>query len=384
MKKLLLAATLIFGLAAPAQAQGTLTIAGNVQQNANGLPLSGGLLYTYVVNTVGAAQTTFQDINLSVPNQWPLQADQNGRLPFFYLPSGSVHARLTDSAGNPQFDYPNMLVIGGASGGGGGGQAVDPTSIASTGDVKYRLSGENLAGWVILNGLTIGSASSGATGLANAAAQNLFVYLWANCPNNHCPVSPGGRGASGLADFNANKQLQLMDMRDSIPVGRDCMGSSCLGGLLASNIASGGGDSTDTPGAFGGVANQPITLTTLPNLTLPASVSGGTSGSLNVSVNVAGGIVTTGGSAIVTGGVYGGTAQQIISYGGGSQQTFPVPSAAISVAVPSEGGSFSGSGTGSTSGSLSVGAGGSASLSGGNVPLPVMNPFKLGTWYIKL
>src|SRR6516165_8371627 len=131
---------------ADAKAQGTLNVALQQQfaftgcsaaANVRGTPLIGGLLYFYQVGTVATRQDSFQDTGLTIPNPWPLQLDANGRVPMFYLSSGSVHVRLTDAGGVVQFDYPSMLVIG-PSGGGGGGAAVDPTTIASTGDIKYR------------------------------------------------------------------------------------------------------------------------------------------------------------------------------------------------------------------------------------------------------
>lgn len=256
-----------------AQAQGTLSIALQQQfaftnclsfANACGTPLSGGLLYFYQVGTVATVQNSFQDTGLTLTNPWPLVLDQNGRIPMFYLANGAVHVRLTDSAGVVQFDYPNMLVIGPSSGGGGGG-SVDPTTIASTGDVKSRLTSEFLTGWVKANAQTVGNATSGATQRANADTQSLFVYLWTNCPDAHCPV-PGGRGASGLADFSANKQITLPDLRGRIcsMVGLDDMGNSAAGRVLAQNVTSGGGDAPTTPNATVGENNHTLTQAQLP------------------------------------------------------------------------------------------------------------------------
>jgi hypothetical protein len=348
MKWLLTALALFF--VAPAHAQGTLPIAMNVNINQNGQPLAGALLYIYQVNTVGTPQIAFQDIGLTQPLPWPVVADQNGRLPMFYLASGSVHARLTDSGGNAQFDYPNILVINASSapsGGGGGGTTVDPTSVASTGDVKFRLSSEVLAGWVVLNGQTIGSATSGASGFASSTAQALFIYLWTNCPNAHCPVTPSGRGASALADFSAGKVLQLPDMRDSVMVGRDCMGNTCLGGILLSNITSGGTDTADTPQAFGGVANRTITLTNLPNLSLPVSIGAGQGAHAHT--------ISPQATQI-------NAAAQVGSSGANTAS----PGAAVTVAA--------------TLPAMT----GTASLAGSGVALPIMQPFKLGSFYIKL
>lgn len=253
-----------------AVAQGTLSLALTQQFSftacANsggvcGVPLIGGLLYFYQVGTVATPQNSYQDVGLTIPNPWPLVLDSSGRVPVFYLASGSVHVRLTDSGGVVQIDT-NSLVIGPAGGGGGGGGSVDPTTVAATGDIKFRITGETLTGWVKANGLTIGSAVSGATGRANADTQSLFTYLWTNCPDAHCPVL-GGRGGSAAADFAANKQLTVFDLRSRAPVGLDDMGASAAGRLLSSNVTSGGGDGPNTPNATGGEANHVLTLAEL-------------------------------------------------------------------------------------------------------------------------
>jgi hypothetical protein len=302
-----------------AQAQGTLPLA-LVQQfsftncqaftNACGTPLIGGLLYFYQVGTVATVQNSFQDTGLTLPNPWPLVLDSNGRVPNFYLANGSVHVRLTDANGVVQFDIPSALVIGASSGGGGGG-SVDPTTIASTGDTKFRFTSEFLTGWVKANAQTIGSATSGATQRANADTQNLFVYLWTNCPDAHCPVL-GGRGASGLADFTANKQITLLDCRGRIcGVGLDDMGNAAAGRIFAANVTSGGGDTVTTPNATGGEALHTLTLAQVPNgqftfndathtHTIPNVVtSGATVGTIAGSQITLGGTVTT--SAVATG-----------------------------------------------------------------------------------
>jgi microcystin-dependent protein len=223
-----------------------------------GTPLIGGLLYFYQIGTVATPQNSYQDTGLTIPNPWPLVLDSNGRVPVFYLASGSIHVRLTDAAGVVQFDT-NSLVIGPSGGGGGGGPSVDPTSIASTGDIKFRATAESnvtVPGWVWANGQTIGNAVSGAA-TASAATQALFIYLWTNCPDAHCTVS-GGRTASALADFNANKTITVFDLRARTPVGLDNMGATAAGRLLASNVTSGGGDGPTTPNATGGEANHTL------------------------------------------------------------------------------------------------------------------------------
>jgi len=78
----------------------------------------------------------------------------------------------------------------------------------TTGDVKITLKATADTGWVMFDDGTIGSASSGATTRANADTEALFTLLWNNTTNANCAVSTG-RGASGAADFAANKTLAL-------------------------------------------------------------------------------------------------------------------------------------------------------------------------------
>ena len=299
-----------------------------------GTPLSGGKLYFFYVGTVNTPQNSYQDTALSIANPSPLVLDSNGRVPPFYLANGAVHVRLTDSTGVVMFDYPNMLVIG-ASGGGGGGAGVDPTTIASTGDTKFRPTSETLTGWVFLNGLTIGSATSGASGRANADTQNLFVYLWTNCANAHCAVV-GGRGATGIADFQANKQLTLLDWRGQLPIGLDDMGNSAAGRLLASQVTSGGGDTVTTPNATGGASTTTVAQANLPNVNFTVTDPGHTH---TVPYNSG----STSGS------------------GGGSVPVGPGPI-----------------NTGSSTTGISVNSGGSGTAAN------TVSPFILGSWYIKL
>jgi len=257
----LFCAMLALAAANAARAAGTTPLA-LVQQfdnQGNARPLSGCLLYFYQAGTVATPQQVFQDFGLSQPAPNPLQCDQGARVPMHWLADGLIHVRLTDASGVVQLDT-TLQVLGPSAGGGGGGTTVDPTTVATTGDIKARLGTETqVPGWVILNGTTIGSSSSGANfAPMDNSTQALFFYLWQNCTtpsNTHCPV-PGGRGASAQADWNANKQITLPDMRSRALVGRDCMGTGCVGLLLGSNITSGGTDGVDTVGAAGGAANN--------------------------------------------------------------------------------------------------------------------------------
>ena len=246
-----------------ASAQGVIPVALAQQSDINGRPLAGALLYIYQVGTTATPQDTFLDFALTTKNPWPLRIDQFGRVPMFYLANGQVHARLTDASGVVQFDIPNLQVIGPSTGGGGGGGGVDPATVFSSGDFKWRPTNETLVGWVKANGQSIGAAGCiGCTGRTNADTQALYVYLWLNCTDAHCPVV-GGRGSTGLSDFNSLKPITLPDLRGRAPFGLDDMGAAGAGRVLPSNVTSGGGDNQTTPAATGGEANHVLTVAEL-------------------------------------------------------------------------------------------------------------------------
>jgi len=194
------------------------------QHDINGSPMPGCLLYVYQAATTTPV-TTYRDNGLSLVQPWPLVSDAAGRLPQFWVPDGTYRARLTNSVGAVQFDEDNVLAIGPSTGAGGGGPAINPDSILSTGDVKWKPGAEILTGWVRANGKTIGDASSGATEMHDASCLNLFEWIWNNIPDSICPVTPS-RGSSAASDWAAHRQIALLDMRGKTASGLDDMGNS--------------------------------------------------------------------------------------------------------------------------------------------------------------
>lgn len=95
-----------------------------------------------------------------------------------------------------------------------------------TGTVIATIRTTAPTGWLLFNGDTVGSATSGAT-RASADYEELFLVLWASFTNTDAPVS-GGRGASAAADWAANKTITLPDMR-----GRTVIGTGAGSGLTA-------------------------------------------------------------------------------------------------------------------------------------------------------
>jgi hypothetical protein len=200
---------------------GSISLSLSQQFDSEGRPLSGGLLY-FLQSGTTTPQSAFQDTSLTIPYSNPIVLDASGRIPAFYLADGFIKIRLTDSAGVTVIAADGILVIGPSSGGGGGG-SVDPTTVLATGDVKARYGVGVLSGFVRCNGRTLGSATSGATERAYSDAQALFESLWTADPN--LTVSTG-RGASGNADWIANKNIALPDMRGRAIAGMDDMGAT--------------------------------------------------------------------------------------------------------------------------------------------------------------
>lgn len=131
----------------------------------------------------------------------------------------------------------------------GTGQAVPPAAIV------FGYFSIPWAGWLFLDGKTIGDASSGATARANADTQNLFVQIYNSTGDGGAPVS-GGRTGNAQNDFAAHKTLQLSDSRGCVLLTRDD-----LGGTAANRVTVAGGNFDATiMGARGGL--QSVTLST--------------------------------------------------------------------------------------------------------------------------
>lgn len=81
---------------------------------------------------------------------------------------------------------------------------------------------------VSANGLTVGDASSNATGRANADTYWLFVRLWTDCLICQLFNSSGGvvtRGATANADWAAHVAIQTFQMNGTATIAADTQGS---------------------------------------------------------------------------------------------------------------------------------------------------------------
>lgn len=171
----------------------------------------------------------YSDAALTRPLAQPVKADGAGRFPRVYLPAALYAEEVLGPYGNVLWRDDGLGTVPPTTGGGEGG-TVDPTAIAATGDVKWRMDAGIMPGWVRMNGRTLGGAGSGATELASATASAAFAYLWNTFPDTVASVV-GGRGTSAASDFSAGKQIVIPTMQGLIQAGLDDMGSSPAGRL---------------------------------------------------------------------------------------------------------------------------------------------------------
>jgi hypothetical protein len=141
-----------------------------------------------------------------------------------------------------------------------------------TGDVRTSLNDFTPFGWVPMNDGTIGSKTSGATARANRDTFPLYNLLWNNVVDMWAAVT-GGRGASAVADFSANKPMTL-----TRALGRVIGGAGAGAGLTPRAL-----------GQFVGTENTILTTSNLPDHKHTASDTGG-----NFVIDQLPGIVTIG------------------------------------------------------------------------------------------
>lgn len=186
--------------------------------------LISGYVYYYQAGTT-TLQTTYADAANTIPNPNPLQLDGDGRLDVsVYFGSAANYKELvTSSAGATISPWPFDNI------------PCTPSAAGTTANGWY--TGMECSfygtvappGFVLAGGLTIGNASSGATGRANADTSALFTQLWNLDSTNKIYVVGAGRGSTAAADFAAGKTITLPDKRLVVDVGSDAMGASPSG-----------------------------------------------------------------------------------------------------------------------------------------------------------
>lgn len=311
-----------------------------------GVPAPGAQAYFYAASVLDQL-TVYKDSALTVPWNQPVSADGFGRMPNVYLDDSAAsyyRFRVTSAEGVELIALASIPVNAG-SGGGGGGSGVDPTTVLNTGDCWWSPIQGVRAGAVRMNARTIGSATSGATERANADCNALFLFLWTNLTDAVCPVSTG-RGASAAADWAANKNIGLPDMR-----GREALGLTAMGGLASGRLGNTYAGTGDTAGATYGVDGFLLA-----------------SGQMPAHTHAVGTLVTGIESATHTHTVPGQGAQP--TQGGATYTGYKDSGAGVLTGI--ENASHTHPITGAT-----------ASTGGGTVT-PVVGPSMVGTWFIKL
>lgn len=103
--------------------------------------------------------------------------------------------------------------------------------------------------WVKMDGKTI-SNLSGTGDYKGDTYRPLFIFLWDKFGDTEAPVT-GGRGASGLADYNANKKIAIPDYRGVFEVGFDDRASDPSNGIWDADY--------NTMGKLGGEKRHTLT-----------------------------------------------------------------------------------------------------------------------------
>lgn len=356
----------------------------------------GALAYFYVGGTTTPLSVYTTDEG-TTPHANPVVADANGVFPPIFIPYGAYGYRVTTATGTTI--SPNVGTIQNPAppdSGGGGGIVVTADQIFQAGDTMWTLRGGNRSGWVPMNGGTLGNVGSGATLRANADAEALYAFLFDNVSDAFATVS-GGRGVSATADFAANKTIIVPTMQGYINGGLDDMGGTVANRLQRSTtISTTNGSPTATVASAAGL--------TLGMFVVSANVSAGTT-----ITAISGTTLTLSGNASATA---SGTAArfsvftdaQLVGAVGGVDQKAIVerelpaitPSGSVSGSVTTtDPGSTNGTGstaapqstvfwTGTGSSSKAISASFSGNSFGGGLSRSLVQPTRLGTWYMKL
>src|SRR5215475_3643847 len=224
---------------------------------ADDLRAAGALAYFFSGGTT-TPLTVYQDGAQASAHTHPVVADSNGRWPDVFVPYITSYDVQVKTAEGVQITFTQLI------------PNPDPVELSvtipaenqvQTGMIHAEFVNSTKSGYVRLNGRTMGNAASGGTERANADTSGLFVYLWNNMTDALAPVS-GGRGASGAADYAANKTITLPDLRGAALTGLDDMGNSATGGFTGLSFHTG---NATTPGSFIGNNANLLTAASLPS-----------------------------------------------------------------------------------------------------------------------
>ncbi|GLS44358.1 hypothetical protein [Methylobacterium brachythecii] len=345
----------------------------------------------------------FKDSARTIPHEQPVKADAFGKFPRIYLPALLYAEEVRGPYDNLLWRDDGLGYVPATQTDTGGG-AVDPTAVASTGDIKWRLDPGILPGWVRMNARTLGSAISGATELADVSTQALYVYLWQNFSDAIAPVT-SGRGTAALADFNAGKPIGIPTMQGLVAAGLDDMGSTAANRLqVSANLTLSAGSITATVSNPAGIApNMTIVGDGIPANTIVVDIGGTTVTMSNPAGAGSTGTVPARFSVFAdaqTPGQIGGDTVRTLS---NANLPPAFPSGLVTVTYPAHGYKRSGEGNQGTKNgdgtvvNVNLGSVDAATTPpdpvdhpvaianpNGGRPFPTVQPSRLGTFYMKL
>lgn len=242
---------------------------GTIERYGDDLAAAGAKAYFFVGGTT-TPLVVYKDALEASAHPHPVVADARGRWPDIFVPYTVSYDTRVTTADNVQITYtlripnpdPVDLTV-----------TIPAEEKVQTGMIHAEFIDAVKAGYVRLNGRTIGNAASGATERANNDTSALFTYLWTYVNEASAPVS-GGKGPSPSADFTANKTIGLPDMRGAALTGLDTMGSTAAGrfeGLIFYE------NNSTTPASLVGDNKRTLSLAEMPSHT-----HAGTTGNNNV------------------------------------------------------------------------------------------------------
>jgi microcystin-dependent protein len=367
--------------------------------NASGNKAAGARAFFYQAGTT-TGFTVFSDNAQTTPHAQPVVADANGVFPAVYVPytASGYRVRVTTSTGVVISDVDGIANPSPPSAGGGGGITVSTEQVFQPGWTVFLLQTGTVAGFVRLNGRTIGSATSGASERANADTASVYTYFWTNCADAQCPVS-SGRGASASADFAANKTLMLPDMRGRLPAGLDDMGNSAANRVQRSPTitTTSGVPTAAVSSAAGLVIGMKIVSANVPSGTTITAISG-TTITMSANASVSAGpsaarfsMVSDGQTPVGTGGEDShmlATAEMPAHNHGvsdaGHTHTEQAPGSVSGINYAGGGANANFLTAGGTISTGSATTGITVNSTGGSLPHNLLPPVILGGWYAKL
>ncbi len=207
----------------------------------DGRPMVGAKILVFEAGTT-TPKTVYQDSVIQASHPRPILTDGQGRVPPIYVGRGDYKFRVLSPGNIIIYEVDGLPGSANASDITTPGQTyplTDPNAILMTGDIIAGFRTGAKAGFVRCNANTIGNSLSAASELplGNPSGQdqplgsayNLFVHLWElREVDVVLPIYANGievpRGATAIADWNANRQIGLPDFRGRALGGVDGMG----------------------------------------------------------------------------------------------------------------------------------------------------------------